>query len=233
MTRCHECDPTIIEQFFESESQELAPVLLTRLETCLQCRAYFEELAADATYWDEAQTMLQQGEFDLASHADFCNSSLATPHLSKDAIVQSVVDLLDPTDDPHQLGRVGGYEISGVIGVGGMGIVLKAFDHSLDRVVAIKLMAPQFANNKKARQRFSREARAAAAVLHPNVIPIHSVDESGRLPFLVMAYIRGESLQGRLDRQGALNLEETLRIGTQIAAGLAAAHEQGPDTSRY
>ena len=225
MNRCHECDTKIIEQFFESEETELDPRLSMRLETCSQCRAYFDKLAADFTMWEEANLMLQRDEFDVASRVDPCRV-LEAPNISKDAL-QSVLDILDPTDDPHQLGRLGGYEISGVIGVGGMGVVLKGFDLSLDRVIAIKLMAPQLANNKNARKRFSREARAAAAILHPNVIPIHSVNESGKVPFLVMAYIRGESLQGRLDRQGPLNIEETLRIGTQIAAGLAAAHEQG------
>jgi hypothetical protein len=126
------------------------------------------------------------------------------------------------------LGRLGGYEISGVVGTGGMGVVLKASDPSLDRVVAIKVLAPHLASSGAARKRFAREARAAAAVLHPNVIAIHSVftDDKG-LPYLVMPYVRGMSLQRRLDREGPLSLHEVLRIGAQIAAGLAAAHAQG------
>ena len=76
--------------------------------------------------------------------------------------IQSVLDSLSPSDDPNRLGRLGGYEVSGVIGVGGMGVVLKAVDPSLDRVVAIKVMAPHLAHNVTARKRFSREAKAAA-----------------------------------------------------------------------
>jgi serine/threonine-protein kinase len=78
-----------------------------------------------------------------------------------------------------------------------------------------------------ARQRFAREARAAAAVNHEHVVAIHAVDAAGGLPYFVMPYVRGESLQRRIDRTGPLEVEAVLRIGMQIAAGLAAAHAQG------
>ena len=138
-----------------------------------------------------------------------------------------MLDRLAPTDDPHRLGRLGNYEISGVIGVGGMGVVLKAHDPSLERVVAVKVMAPGLVNNERAKQRFAREAKAAAAVLHPNVVPIYSVSSDDDIPHLVMAYVRGGALQTRLDKGGPFPLVEVLRIGSQIAAGLDAAHEQG------
>ena len=138
-----------------------------------------------------------------------------------------VTQFLDATDDPRMLGRFGGYEIVGVIGYGGMGIVLKGFDAPLNRYVAIKVLAPHLATRAPARQRFAREAQAAAAVVHENVIAIHGVSEARGLPFLVMPYVRGASLQKRLDQQGALGLAEILRIGMQIASGLAAAHAQG------
>jgi serine/threonine protein kinase len=141
--------------------------------------------------------------------------------------IAQVLGLLHPTDDPQMLGRLGGYEVSGVIGSGGMGVVLKAFDGALDRTVAMKVLAPRLASSGAARRRFAREAKAAATVLHPNVIVIHSVQNDGPLPFLVMPYIRGESLQRRLDRHGPLQTEEILRIGQQVASGLAAAHGQG------
>lgn len=138
-----------------------------------------------------------------------------------------VLNQLDSSEYPNHLGRLGTYEVTGVIGVGGMGVVLKAMDPSLDRVVAVKVMSPRLSHNENARKRFAREAKAAAAVLHPNVIPIHSVASGSTLPFLVMSYIRGGSLQKRLDQVGPLPLVEVLRIGSQIASGLAAAHEQG------
>ncbi|MFT4556407.1 MAG: serine/threonine protein kinase [Planctomycetaceae bacterium] len=125
------------------------------------------------------------------------------------------------------LGRLDGYEISGVIGCGGMGAVLKGFDRPLSRVVAIKVMAPHLATSGAARKRFAREAQAAAAMTHENVIDIYGVAESNGLPYLVMPYARGQSLQKRIDERGPLPVVEVLRISTQIAAGLAAAHQQG------
>ncbi len=141
--------------------------------------------------------------------------------------LQRVLQLLSPSEDPHMLGRIGRYEIVGAIGFGGMAIVLKGFEPSLNRFVAIKVLAPHLASSGIARRRFSREARAAASVLHPNVIAIHSVSEHRGVPYLVMPYVSGGSLQDRLDDRGALDVESVVRIGMQIAAGLAAAHEQG------
>ncbi|HMC88522.1 MAG TPA: protein kinase, partial [Gemmataceae bacterium] len=123
--------------------------------------------------------------------------------------------------------RLGGYEIMGVVGCGGMGVVLKAFEPPLNRYVAIKVLGPQLALSGAARQRFTREAKAAAAVVHDNVIAIHTIAEAGGLPYFVMPYLRGPSLERRLQRTGPLAVDEILRIGMQIARGLAAAHAQG------
>ncbi len=89
-----------------------------------------------------------------------------------------------------------------------------------------KCCAP-LGRQRRGSQAICREAKAAAAVLHPNVIAIHSVSNDEALPYLVMSYLRGTSLQKRLDEEGPLTLHEILRIGSQIAAGLAAAHAQG------
>jgi serine/threonine-protein kinase len=139
------------------------------------------------------------------------------------------LDFLTPSENPSHLGRLGPYEVVDVVGEGGMGIVLKAFDPSLSRVVAIKVLAPQMAASGAARRRFFREAKAAAAVVHDHVVAIHAVDTDPRtsLPYLVMPYIAGRSLQDRLDHDGPLRVEEVLRIGRQAALGLAAAHGQG------
>ena len=125
------------------------------------------------------------------------------------------------------LGRVGNYEVAGIIGSGGNGVVLKGFDAGLSRNVAIKLLSPRLADRAAARRRFSREAQAAAAVMHDNVMAIHAVAETHGLPYLVMPYSRGPSLENRLRSSGPLALEEVLRVGRQVAAGLAAAHAQG------
>ncbi len=93
--------------------------------------------------------------------------------------------------------------------------------------MAIKVLAPHLAVSGAARRRFAREARAAAAVVHENVMAIHAVAEAHEPPYFVMPYVRGVSLEKRLNEQGPLGLLEVLRIARQIAAGLAAAHAQG------
>src|SRR5439155_17294529 len=114
-----------------------------------------------------------------------------------------------------------------LIGQGGMGVVFKAFDESLDRIVAVKVLAPQFAANATARRRFVREAKAIAAVVHEHVVTIHAVEETGPIPYLVMQFVQGVSLEDRLERSGPLDVKALLRIGMQAARGLAAAHAQG------
>ncbi|MFK7735496.1 MAG: serine/threonine-protein kinase [Pirellulaceae bacterium] len=136
-------------------------------------------------------------------------------------------DFLDASDKPGCLGLLGQYEIVGVIGRGAFGIVLRAFDTKLNRVVAIKVMAPELAQNTMAVKRFSREAQAAAAVVHDHVVTLHAIEENSRPPFIVMEYVEGQPLSERIEEQGALEVTEILRIGMQIASGLNAAHQQG------
>ena len=137
------------------------------------------------------------------------------------------LDFLTPTDKPNCLGTLGQYEAIEVVGRGGMGIVLRAYDTRLNRVVAIKVMAPELAVNPMAVKRFLREARAAAAVSHEHVVTIHAIEEDNKPPFIVMEYVDGKSLQQKVDEAGSLEVKEILRIGMQTARGLAAAHEQG------
>jgi serine/threonine protein kinase len=137
------------------------------------------------------------------------------------------LDFLAPPLKPDSLGRLGHYEVLEVVGRGGMGVVFRAFDDKLQRVVAIKALAPQLATSRAARQRFVREARAAAAVTQDNVVAIHAVEDAGPIPYLVMQLVSGLSLQEKLQRSGPLPLQETLRIGLHVAEGLAAAHRQG------
>lgn len=136
------------------------------------------------------------------------------------------LSFLQPSDKPGSLGRLGHHEIEQIIGRGGCGIVLKAFDERLHRVVAIKVMAPELAATSPARKRFLREARAAASICHENVVSIHAVEELP-IPFLVMEYVAGQTLQERINQTGPLDPREVVSIGYQIASGLAAAHAMG------
>lgn len=226
-TQTNGCDQKRIEDFLNSDRVALDGQLVEHLDSCVSCREYLETRAAEAVQWTEAARFLKPTEFDHASSNEYSAATIGHQRIAQPVTIQSVLDSLAPTDAPNRLGRLGGYEVSGIVGVGGMGVVLKAVDPALDRVVAIKVMAPHLAHNAAARKRFSREAKAAAAVLHPNVIPIHCVSSDDAIPYLVMAYIRGGSLQKRLQREGPLTTVEILRIGSQVAAGLAAAHEQG------
>lgn len=137
------------------------------------------------------------------------------------------LDFLEPSARPGSLGRLKHYEILEVVGRGGMGIVLRAFDEKLHRVVAIKVLDPGLAISTTSRQRFIREARAIAAVTHDHIVAIHAVEDSGPVPYLVMQFVDGCTLQQKLDRDGPLPLQEILRLGVQIAEGLAAAHRHG------
>lgn len=146
---------------------------------------------------------------------------------ARDSLKEALSLILRPPEHPEEIGRLGGYRIFEVLGAGGMGIVMRAEDVTLQRTVAIKAMHPRYATSKRAGERFLREARAAAAIEHENIITIHFVGYDRDIPFLVMPLLRGESLRNRIQSAGSLPVDEVLRIGRQIAAGLAAAHDRG------
>jgi len=198
---------------------------------CPNCQARLEELAAEPDAWSDArESLLSDNAQNVGQQAAMSGRPWAR-HLWQHhtaAWNESMSrQLLSPPLHPEMLGRIGRYEVERLIGAGGMGVVFKAFDTELNRPVAVKVLAPFLAGSGAARQRFAREARAAAAVVHEHVVSIHNVETDGESPFLVMHYVAGESLQGRIDREGSLDVCEILRIGMQTAAGLAAAHAQG------
>jgi serine/threonine protein kinase len=131
-----------------------------------------------------------------------------------------------PTLRDGALGRLGKYDVLSILGSGGMGVVFKAFDDELRRPVALKVLNRELSSSTTARRRFVREARAAAAVNHPNVVTIFGVETHNDLPFIVMECVSGISLREQLRRQ-RLEPLEALRVSAQIATGLAAAHAHG------
>jgi urea transport system substrate-binding protein len=132
-----------------------------------------------------------------------------------------------PIDTSVDRERIGYYRILKVLGKGGMGVVYQAEDTRLQRVVALKIILPQHSANPKFRERFLREARASASVKDDHVVTVYHVGQDGSVPFLAMEYLEGETLQGLLERGEPIPLREALRIGWEIASGLAAAHEKG------
>jgi serine/threonine-protein kinase len=125
-----------------------------------------------------------------------------------------------------QAALAGRYSLERELGRGGMGIVYCARDLRLERAVAIKLLPPQLANAAERRQRFVREARMAAQLSHPHIIPIHAVEEIGAYVFFVISYIDGETLGTRLRRDGRLKPADAARILREVAWALAYAHRQ-------
>jgi hypothetical protein len=121
----------------------------------------------------------------------------------------------------------GRYSLDREIGRGGMGIVYLARDVALERPVAIKLLPPTLAGVAGFRERFLREARMAAALSHPHIVPIHAVEESAGLVFFVMEYIAGETLGARVRRGGPLGADEGTRILREVAWALGHAHGRG------
>jgi serine/threonine protein kinase len=182
------------------------------LEHCPRCRETLDGMVGSDHCLENVREFLRDEPPD----------AFETSHHSVESLY-----FLAPSDWPDSMGRMGTYEVKGILGRGGMGIVLKAFDPVLNRNVAVKVLSASLAATGAARARFLREARAAAAVVHEHVVGVFAVAEAAGMPFLVMEYVSGRSLQDRLDRDGPLAVTEVLRIGMQTAAGLAAAHAQG------
>ena len=176
----------------------------------------FKEQPADSV---AAARPLETSEYARVSEVDDEKEGV-------DLSLEFLQPYLSPPELAESRGRIGHYEILEVIGKGGCGIVLRGYDTKLHRTVAIKWMAAELAQTSPARKRFLREARAAAAVAHQNVVRIYAVEEQP-VPHLVMEFIAGKTLQHQLEQAGPFDLDEVNQLGLQIAAGLAASHSQG------
>ncbi|HZF93220.1 serine/threonine-protein kinase [Streptomyces sp.] len=123
--------------------------------------------------------------------------------------------------------QVAGYRIQDEIGRGGMAVVYRARDLRLDRVVALKLLAPELARNDTFRKRFTHESRVAAAIDHPHIVPVFEAGETDGVLYIAMRYVEGRDLRHLLDRAGPLPPATAVRIGMQVASALDAAHDHG------
>ncbi len=222
VSRHGHCDSNRLREFLKTPfAEDGGPCDLSEhLEHCEKCRSELEAIAG-GKWWNEVRPFVRTAANDEPGVRTQPNPDAPTEDAD--------LNFLSPPDQPGHLGRFGPYQIISVLGKGGMGVVLKAWDPSLRRTVAIKVLSPVLATHGPARERFKREAQAAAAVVHHHVVAIFhiDVDKDSGLPYLVMPCVVGRSLQERLDRDGPLDITAVLRIGTQAAAGLAAAHAQG------
>ena len=146
--------------------------------------------------------------------------------------------ILDRSADGRYLAELGPYAITGYIGRGGMGIVLKAYEARLNRTVALKILRPEVADDRAVLARFEREAKAAAGLRHPNIVTVHAVGEEHDRPYIAMEYVDGASLADVVRGRAALGHEQpgvrwpldamtVQRVFGQLLAGLMAAHEAG------
>jgi WD40 repeat protein len=215
------------------------------MDSCESCQSKLEDIAVGGSNLSEVVVHLPDSQpvaesaYWPALHALDRNVAVESrdeaPELKQTFVPRSTVrmrdpslNFLEPASDPAYLGRIAQFEVMRIIGRGGMGLVLEAFDSRLQRNVAVKVLDPELADDNVARQRFCREARAAASITHENVVAVHQVEkaEGNALPYLVMQLISGESLEQRLAREKKLPIREVVRIGMQAARGLAAAHAQ-------
>ncbi len=201
--------------------------LADHLGTCETCQRLLDELAGgDPSLLEAAGT---PGRDDYSTEAPLRRVLSALVTDSRPTVLFRMPGPVNPAPPRPAVvpARVGGCEVVRLIGRGGMGLVYEAVDPALQRPVAVKVLAPELAGDPVARERFAREARAAAAVHHPNVITIHAVSEADGLPHIVMEYLAGGSLQELVDRRGPPHWTVVARLGAEIASGLAAAHARG------
>lgn len=204
---------TLVKQSEEpgTESDSIAH----HLESCEKCREAISGFGGEDSWWDDARVWLSD---DDSTDQDVEYEPPLPP-----------IDLsfLEAPTHPEMLGRIGRYDVEGLLGRGGMGVVLRAYDSDLQRSVAVKVLAPEWAASETARRRFAREAQAAASVAHDNVIPIYNVESDAKLPYLVMRYVPGMTLQRWVAHHGPPDAATILRVAGQMAEGLAAAHRRG------
>src|SRR5215510_9200884 len=173
--------------------------------TCVDDPALREQVEGLLESFDEAGDFIEKPFVD-----DSLSSRANTPNPSESVIGR----------------RIGNYEVLSLIGVGGMGEVYLARDARLDRQIALKLLPAQFTADPAQVRRFEREARAASALNHPNIITIHEIGQEGDTHFITTEFVRGSTLR-EIITEGKLQLRESLTIASQIASALAAAHAAG------
>jgi serine/threonine protein kinase len=155
----------------------------------------------------------------------YCGKCATPLQPSKDIGVTKTI--ITPTTGLQKGSTIAGkYRILEELGRGGMGVVYKAEDTKLKRTVALKFLPPELTHIPDVKDRFMREAQAAAALDHPNICTVYEFDEAEEKTFISMAYVEGQSLRKKLE-SGTLELDEALRIATQVAEGLQIAHKKG------
>jgi WD40 repeat protein/serine/threonine protein kinase len=203
-----------------------------------EARARGQETSVEELCRDHPELLEPVGRIIALRKADYLRSATgdaATSPMDTPAEISSTVsfsgtlewqDGLRPPQEHGEIGRLGPFRVIRLLGAGGMGTVYEAIDTQLGRPVALKVMQAPRSDSEVARARFLREARTAAALEHDHVVSIYQVGEDNGVLYLAMPLLRGQTLRSRIKQNPPLTLAEILRIGREIAEGLAAAHER-------
>jgi urea transport system substrate-binding protein len=223
--------------------EAVAAPLREHLRTCLHCREIWQNLQEETVAGQTPPVLLPAED---TNHGQSVQSPTSSPltwsseifmegpgdqrqpaRHSPSAQQSRKFSFLSPPLEEGELGWLAHYRVNGVLGEGGMGYVFDAFDTSLHRRVALKVLKPDLAANLSFRERFLLEARAAAQLPDDYIITIYQVGMEKDVPFLAMKFLYGESLEQRLHREPRLPPPEILHIGREMALGLSAAHDRG------
>ncbi len=230
----------------ELEREAIAPRWLAHLESCTTCQQSLEQLAASAEMWNEAHETLSDRPVDM-SHLTGAIVPLSmepSRSIKEDpmceyelAQLQRLLPVGDSgSADPgpmncvppcEPIARIGRYDLEQLVGRGGMGLVFRAWDSQLHRVVAVKTLSMALWSQPAARERFIREGRAAAMLSQANIVPMYDVINDPPVPALVMQYIAGPTLDDWIPCARSMPWSQALRIGLQLADALCAAHAEG------
>ena len=216
-----------------------------RLGRFLNGDADDEEFKRCETWLEDAQTIVDEAAVDSsdpliaslraagAVATDEDDSSRQLVKRIGGVVAQQVISreemerLLDAPQQPDELGRIGRYRVIEFMAAGGMGLVFKAEDSHLNRLVCIKIMHPALALKSDARLRFERESRSAAQLRSERIVTLLDIGVQRELPYIVMQLLDGESLRSKLSREGKLSAQQSVHYMMQIAEGLRHAHGMG------
>ncbi len=226
-------DRTMLAALLEGTlPQHVEDIMESHLSTCQRCQSALDRLAGPSGTLPilHGHGCAESPRPDPSQVARWKRAPIAartgTPPEQR-SWERTLLQIIDPPKRVGEFGRFGPYRVRWIIGQGGMGLVVAADDRRLNRRVAIKFLRPERTVDDQARARFFREARSAASIVDDHVVTIHAVDILRGNPYLVMEYVPGTSLQARLDAEGRLPIAEVVRIGRQVALGLASAHRNG------
>lgn len=206
--------------------------LASHLEDCSICRETLEQLNQSELLDNRQQPSkiidsqtIESSSVEMEKKLAQIRANRPAADLAFDSNYADILSWLEKSD--QGIGRIAEFELIRFVGRGGMGIVFEANDTKLERTVAIKLMSPGLLADSNAPERFLHEARSAAKINHVNVVTVHAVNQVRGLPYLVMEFVHGNSLQEQLNAKTRISTNQILKIIRQTALGLAAAHANG------